>query len=160
MIDHFVLITTWPTSVILLCLVCSHFDLLLIALFCATIRRYFVSLWRFLFLSYVQVFLCEISLVCCLKCAYGCFTSHFCFQLIFVLLNLVLSVLFTGAVISLPPCFFMLSSNRCIDILTLSSMLEIPLPSFLDTYSMSTSSIWDVMPYASSWFFLFFFRPL
>ena len=52
-----------------------------------------------------------------------------------------LSVLFLMAVMSPCSCFSMLSSSHCIDASTLSSMLASPLlPSFLDTYSLSTSS--------------------
>ena len=59
-----------------------------------------------------------------------------------VLLMLVLSVLFPVALISLPLHFFMKSSNLCIDASTLSLMLANPLPpSFLDTYSFSTSGV-------------------
>ena len=57
-----------------------------------------VSLLCFPFLSHVQVFLSEISLVCHLKYPYSCFSSHFCFLVIFVLLMLVLSVFFLVAV--------------------------------------------------------------
>ena len=54
-----------------------------------------------------------------------------------------LSVSFLMAVNSAPSCFLMWSSNHCIDASTLSSMLANPLPlSFLDTYCMSTSSLW------------------
>ena len=111
------------------------------SLFCAAIRKYSVSLLRFPFLSQIQVFSCEMSLVCRLKCPYSCFYSHFCFLVIFVLLILVLSVLFLVAIISLPPRFSMKSSNGCINTSTLFSMLANPLPSFLDTYSLSTSSM-------------------
>ena len=46
------------------------------------------------------------------------------------------------AVISPPSCFYILSSSHCIDVSTLSSVLASPLPSsFLDTYSLSTSSL-------------------
>ena len=49
-----------------------------------------------------------------------------------------LSVLFLVAVISLFPRFSMLSSSRCIEASTLSSMLASPVPpSFLDTHSLS-----------------------
>ena len=49
---------------------------------------------------------------------------------------------FLVAVISLPLHFSMLSSSRCNNASTLSSMLASPLPlSFLDTYSLSTSSL-------------------
>ena len=52
------------------------------------------------------------------------------------------SVLFLVAVISLLSWFSMKSSNRCIDASVLSSMLTSFLPpSFLGTYSLSTSSL-------------------
>ena len=57
-------------------------------LFCVATRRYSVSCLRFTFLSHVQVFSCKISLVCYLK--YNCFSSRFCFLVIFVQLMLVL----------------------------------------------------------------------
>ena len=84
------------------------------ALFCAAIRRDSVSLLRFPFLSHVQVFLCEISLICRLKCPYSCFSSHF-YCLIILILLILAFVLFLVAVISLSPSFFMLSSSCCID---------------------------------------------
>ena len=74
--------------------------------FCAAIRRDSVSHLSFLFLCYVQVFLCEISLVCRLKYPYSSFSSHFCFLVTFLQLMLVLSVLFLVAVISLASRFF------------------------------------------------------
>ena len=87
-------------------------------LFWATIRRHSVSLFVCLFLSHVHVFSNEISLVCRLKCRYSCFSSHFCFLVIFVPLMFVLSVLFLVDLIRLPPRFFyvvFLSLYRCID---------------------------------------------
>ena len=72
--------------------------LVLMALFCAAIRRDSVSLFRFPFLSHVQVFSWEISLVCRLKYSYNCF----CFLVIFVFLMIVWTVWFLRAVISLP----------------------------------------------------------
>ena len=42
--------------------------LILMVLFCVTIKRDSVSLLRFPFLSHVQVFSCEISFVCLFKC--------------------------------------------------------------------------------------------
>ena len=63
------------------------------ALFCAAFRKDSVSLLRFPFLSHVNVFLCEISLVCRLKYPYSCFSSHFCFLVIVVLLIFMLPVL-------------------------------------------------------------------
>ena len=46
-------------------------------LFCIAIKIHSISLLRFPHLSHVQVFLCIISLVCCLKYPYSCFSSHF-----------------------------------------------------------------------------------
>ena len=122
------------------------------ALFCAALRRESVSLLRFPFISYVQDFSCEISLVCHLECPYSSFSSHFCFLVIFVLFMFVLSVLFLFTVISHPLHFLMESSSHLIDVSTLSFILASPLPpSFLGIYSLSTS----FLPYASSWVFLF-----
>ena len=71
------------------------------------------------------------------------FSSHFSFLFIVILLAIVLSVSFLMAVISPSLCFSVLSLSRCIDASTLSSMLANPLPpSILDTYSLSTSSLW------------------
>ena len=109
-------------------------------LFYAAIRKNSVSLLKFSFLSHVQVFSYELTLVCRLKYPYSCFSSYFCFLVIFVPLMLVLSVLFLGTVISFPSRFSTLSLSRCIDASTLSSMLVSPLPlSFLVTYRLSTS---------------------
>ena len=110
------------------------------ALFCAAIRKDSISLLRFPFLRHVQVFSCEVPLVCRLKYLYSCFASHFCFLIIFAQLILVLSVLLLVAEIRLPLRFFILSCNRCIDSSTLSWIFASPLPPFLDTYSLSTSS--------------------
>ena len=113
------------------------------ALFCAAIRRDSVSLISFLFVRHVQVFSCEMSFFSRLKCPYCCFSFHFCFLVIFVLLMLVLSVLFLVAVISLPPPFFIWSSRRCINALTSSWILASPLPpSFLCTVCLH--HLWDV----------------
>ena len=70
------------------------------------------------------------------------FSSHFCFLVISVLLILVSSVLSLEVVISLSPHFYMWSSSRCINASTLASiMVSLLPPSFLDTYSLSTSSL-------------------
>ena len=67
---------------------------------------------------------------------------HFCFLVIFLLLMLGLSVLLLVSVTSLLPRFFMQSSSRWIDALTVSWMLTNPLPpSFLDTCSLFTLSL-------------------
>ena len=125
------------------------------ALFCTTIRR--ESLLRFPSLSHVQVF----SLVCRLKNPYSCFFSHFCFLVNFVLLIHAFSVLSQVAVIGLPARLFMQSSSRYIVASTLSSMLVSPRPSsFLDTYSLSMSSLGCkalciVMSFLVPWFKFF-----
>ena len=101
------------------------------ALFCTAIRRDSVFLLKF---SHVRFRLFALE--------YSCFSSYFCFLAIFVPLILVFSVLFLVTVISLFPRFFRQSSCHCIDASTLFSMLVSPLPpSFLETYSLSTSSL-------------------
>ena len=116
--------------------------LILIALFCAAIRRDFVSLLRFPFLSHVHVLSCEMLLISHLKRPYIWFYSHFCFLVIMVPLVLVLSVYFLVAVISLPSRFCMWSSSHCIYASTLSWILVSALqPSLLDTDDLSTSSL-------------------
>ena len=103
---------------LLFCCVLSIFALtyfVLMALFRATIRRNFVSLLRFPFLSQCQI-LCEIPRVCRLKYQYSCCTSHFCFLVIVVLLMFVLFVLFVMAVLNLSLlflcCLRVVSMNR------------------------------------------------
>ena len=68
------------------------------ALFSAADRR---DSLRFHFLSHVQVFSWEISLVCRLKYPYSCFSSYFCLLFIAVLWILMFSVLFIVTVICL-----------------------------------------------------------
>ena len=80
-------------------------------------KRFTFSLLRLLFLSHVQVFLSEISLVCCLKCPYNCFSSHFCFLVIFVPLMIILSISF---LLSVFLCIFIYSFSFYIDVSTLS----------------------------------------
>ena len=62
--------------------------LVLMALFCAAIRRDLVAFLMFPFFSHAQVFTSEISLVCHLKYPYSCFSCNFVF-LVIVLLILV-----------------------------------------------------------------------
>ena len=114
-------------------------------LFCASIRIDSVSL------SYhVQVFSCEISLVCSLKWLYTRFSSHFC-CLVVVLSILVLFVLFLVTVINLS-LLFLMQSLHLIDVSTLTSMLASFPPSFLDTYCHEFS-------YFLVHLLKFFFRP-
>ena len=65
--------------------------LVLLALFCAAIRRVSVSLLRFPFLSLVQVFSCEMMFICRLKRPYSCFSSYFCFLFIVIQMSIVLA---------------------------------------------------------------------
>ena len=74
------------------------------ALFCEAMRRDSVSLLRSYFRSCVQVFSCEMSLVCRLKYQHNCFYSHFWFLVTVVLFVFTLSVLLLATVIS--PCLF------------------------------------------------------
>ena len=60
-------------------LIAPCFDIVLLALFCTTVRRDSVSHLRFPFLSRVQFFLHEILLVCHLKCPYIVFWLFFFF---------------------------------------------------------------------------------
>ena len=74
------------------------------ALFCAVIKRDSVSLSRFPFLSHIHVFSSEMF-IGRLKRPWSCFSSHFCFLVIVVPLDLVSLVLFLMAVTSLPRRF-------------------------------------------------------
>ena len=122
--------------------------LVLMALSCAAIRRDSVSLLRFPFLSQVQVFWCEMLFIRRLKQPESCFPPHFCYLVVVILSFIVLSVSTLMVVISPRSCFSMLPSSRCMDASTVSSMLACPLPpSFLDTYSLSTSSIIIIIYY-------------
>ena len=121
-------------------------------LFGSAIWSDLVSLLRFPFLCHVQVFSCEIMPYCHLKYPYNCFSSHFCFLVIIVLLN---HVLFVFTVISLSLFFFMKSSRCLIDVSTQYLMLAGSLPPFfLDIYMACLCHLWYVRPYASSWVFL------
>ena len=62
------------------------------------------SLLRFTLLNHVQVFLCDISLVCRLKYPYSYFYFHYCL-LVAVLLIIMLSMLLLVAIISLSLLF-------------------------------------------------------
>ena len=79
--------------------------LVLMALFCAAVRRGSVSLLRFPFLSHVYIFSCKMSLVSRLKSP--CSPSPFCFLVIVVPLVLVPLVLFLVVITSLPPRYSM-----------------------------------------------------
>ena len=81
--------------------------LVLMALFFAAIRRDSVSLLKFPFLSQVQVFKCEMLFISCFKVLLSCFSFHFCFLVMVILLVFVLSASFLVAIISPPLCISM-----------------------------------------------------
>ena len=85
----------------------SFIWLVLMALFCAVIRRDSIFLLRFPFLCHVQVFLCEMLFISRLKSPSIFFSSHFHFLVIVILLVFVLSVSFMVADMSPPSCFSM-----------------------------------------------------
>ena len=71
------------------------------ALFCVDTGRNSVSHPKFPFRSHAQVFSCEISSVCRLEYPYSCFSSHFCFLcIVIMLIFFMLSVLFLVAYFS------------------------------------------------------------
>ena len=113
-------------------------------LLCALFIRDSVSLLMFPFLSHVQVFSCDVSLVPLLKYLFSCFSSYFYFLVFFFfLLMLALSILFLQAVSSLLH-FVKNSSSLCIK------------PSFFFTHIVCLHRFWDVKPYVSSLVSLFF----
>ena len=114
--------------------------LVLMALFCAAVRKDSVFLLGFHFLSYVQVFSYVISFVCRLKYPYNCFSFHLYFLVIVILLMLVVFVLFLVAVSSL--CSFLCSLRVVLSRYRryLPCWRVFP-PVFLDTYSLSISSV-------------------
>ena len=115
--------------------------LVLMALSCAAIRRDSISLLRFSLLCQVQAFWCEMLFIRRLKRPYSIFPSHFCFRVV-ILSSVVLSVSFLMIVIC-PRRLFLCSLRAVVWMRqTVSSRLASPFsPSFLDTYSLSTSSL-------------------
>ena len=83
--------------------------------------------WLVPFLSHGQVLSCEILFISRLKPPTELFS--FTFLLVSaIMLSIVLSVSFLVTIMSPPACFCKLSSSRCIDASTLSSMQVSPLP--------------------------------
>ena len=108
---------------------------------CCYLKRFIFYLKLYFFIL-IHIFSWEMSPVSCLKRPQTCFSSHFCFLVISILLILVSSVLFLVDVSSIPPRFSMSSSSRCTSASTLSSMLVSPLPpSFIENYCRSTPSL-------------------
>ena len=93
------------------------------------------------FVSHVQVFLSEISLVFHLKCPQSSFISHSYVFDYFCSVDTRFLYCFLSRY-SVVLCIFMSSSSLCMDASTLSSMLtSIFAPSFLSASSISTSSL-------------------
>ena len=111
------------------------------ALFCAAIRRDSVSLLKFPFLSHVQVLSCEMLFISRLKRPWSCFPSHFCFLVFVIVIYRVVSIVSDGRNQSWFVLFYVVF-DHCMAESTLFSILARPLPPiFLDTYSLSTSSL-------------------
>ena len=105
----------------------------------------------FPFFRDIQVFLLGDFVCWSLEISIHCFSSNFCFLLIFVPLMFAFFAFFLMIVFSFPISFSYVvfwSLYRCIDNIFKAGK---PLPSsFLDTYNLS-SPLWDVRLYASSW---------
>ena len=76
-----------------------------------------VSLLGFPSLGYVHDFSCEMSLVCCLKCPYSCFSFHFYFPVIFSVDPCVVSIVSGDCNQSSSVLFYLVfqSLYRCIN---------------------------------------------
>ena len=105
--------------------------LVLMALFYAANRRDSVSFFRFPSLNSVDVFSCEISLVCRLKYPYSYFSLHFCIVIFVVFLLTLMLVLLRAAVISLSLLYLISSSIPRINTPLQFSMLVGPLPPYI-----------------------------
>ena len=88
MINHF--ISPWNLF-LYISLVFTWMQIVIMALFWATIKKDLVYRFEFPFLGHVQVISCVIFLVCHLKYPYSCFPTHFCF-LDFLILLLILKL--------------------------------------------------------------------
>ena len=93
-------------------------------LFCAAIRKDSGSVLRLPFLSHIQAFSCEISLVCRLTYSYSCFPSH----------------LFSGYFSSFYTCVFLLLFLTFLSTSSLGGKILCILMNFLVLWSISWSS--------------------
>ena len=118
--------------------------------FFSALRRDSVFLFGFLFLIHVQVFSCENSLVCRLKCPYSCFSSHFCF--LFIVVLLILDMLFLVKVNSLSWLFFLSLRDVLLMYLRYLQCWQVFfLLFFFLTHKVCLHHLWDVRLYAWSW---------
>ena len=110
------------------------------ALFCAAIRSDSVSILRYHFCSHALVISYKILSVCRLKYPHSC-SSHF-FSLVFLPLFVLMLVVLLMAIVIIFSMFFSMQSFRHrIDASTQASILLNTLHPFLDTYSLSMSSL-------------------
>ena len=118
------------------------------ALYYATIRRESISLLKFPFLSYVQVFLCEMSSVCLLKYLYSYFFFHFLFPCHFCFVGLDVasavsshfnnSFLYSLRVLVLMPFFALLCSFYIVFLISIICLFPLFIISMVN-YSMQNS---------------------
>ena len=125
---------------LLFCYVLSFLALIwlvLMALFCATIRRDSVSLLKFPFLIHVHVFSGTMLLVSCLKRPYSCFSSHFCFLVMIRDVSIVSGCCYQSS----STLFYVVlkSLNWCVNAVFKASKTSPPF--ILETYNLSTSSL-------------------
>ena len=110
-------------------------------LFCASIGIDPVCLLKFAFRCHVQFFSCEILPVYSLRYPFTCFSSHFWFLLVFLLIIMPFVVVLV-AIISLSLPIFMKIWSPRIDATMLSSILSSSLLySFRHTYILCISSL-------------------
>ena len=79
--------------------------LVLMALFCAAIRRDSVSLWKFPFLSHVQVLSSEMLFISRLKRPWSCFPSYFCFLVIVIVISIIITIITLIIIVTPWKCF-------------------------------------------------------
>ena len=125
------------------------------ALFRVSIRRYSIVPRMFPFRSHFQDSAWEISPICHLKYSYSCFSSYFCFLVIFVLFMFMLSVLLLVSVICVSLFFLTRFSNPPVDALKLHSMLsyyynfsncKLFTPALIDGFLQE--SVWQQFPFS------------
>ena len=134
--------------------------LVLMVLFCAAIRRDSVSLSRFPFFSHVQVLLWEISFVWRLKYSYSCFSSHFCFLVIFSSLDLLVVCIVSGSCDQSSSMLFSVIFEllyRCINVIfnTGKSSSSVFFFFFFFAHTVCQRNLWDIRLY--EWSLVFFF---
>ena len=108
----------------------------------------------FPFLCHVQVFSCEISLACRLKWLYCCFSSHFCFLVIFSVdanIACIVSGRCNQSSIGLFLCSLLVVVSMCQHYIECLQVLFFLL---IITHTVYLRHLCDVRPYALCWIFL------